>query len=207
MLLKGKGIYLVVLLFILSSLACSLSAARQQVQSAAETASSVKTQVGGVVNAGSSLIDTAQALATERPGILETAQTLATKGAPVISTIQAVATNSPGLVATAQAFIAEQLPTGEPPTDIPILAQDQVFSYFGSSQYIFYTTPTQYPEVLSFYESQMESNGWELDQTDSHEYANAAELVYIKGTRTATINLSLNPLSNTSAIAISISNH
>jgi hypothetical protein len=207
MLLKGKGIYLVVLLFILSSLACSLSAARQQAQSAAETASSVKTQVGGVVNAGSSLIDTAQALATEHSGILETAQTLATKGSPVISTIQAVATNSPGLVATAQAFIAEQLPTGEPPTDIPILAQDQVFNYFGSSQYIFYTTPTQYPEVLSFYQTQMESNGWELDQTDSHEYANAAELVYLKGTRTATLNLSLNPLSNTSVIAISISNH
>jgi len=205
--MKRKEFFLVVLLLIFSSLACSLSATRQQVQSAAETASSVKTQVGGVVNAGSSLINTAQALTTERPGILETAQSMATQGAPLLSTIQAVATNSPGLVGTAQNFLVEQLPSGEPPTDIPILAQDQVYNYFGSSQYIFYTTPTQYTEVLGFYQSQMESNDWELDQTESHEYANAAELVYLKGSRTATINLSLNPLNNTSVIAISLSSH
>jgi hypothetical protein len=205
--MKSKEFYLVVSLLILSSLACSLSATRQQVQSAAETASSVKTQVGGVVNAGSSLINTAQALTTERPGILETAQNMATQGAPLLSTIQAVATNSPGLVGTAQSFLVEQLPSGEPPTDIPILAQDQVYNYFGSSQYIFYTTPTQYAEVLDFYQTQMESNDWELDQTETHEYANAAELVYLKGSRTATINLSLNPLNNTSVIAISLSSH
>jgi hypothetical protein len=205
--MKRKEFFLVVLLLILSSLACSLSTTRQQVQSAAETASSLKTQVGGVVNAGSSLMNTAQALTTERPGILETAQNMATQGAPLLSTIQAVATNSPGLVGTAQSFLVEQLPSGEPPTDIPILAQDQVYNYFGSSQYIFYTTPTQYAEVLGFYQSQMENNDWELDQTESHEYANAAELVYLKGSRTATINLSLNPLNNTSVIAISLSNH
>jgi hypothetical protein len=203
--MKGKMIFPIVLLLILSSLACSLTAARQQVQTAAETASSVKTQVSGVVNEGSSLINTAQALATERPGILETAQAIATKGAPVISTIQAVTTNSPGLVGTAQTFLGEQLPSGEPPTDIPILAQDQVYNYFGSSQYVFYTTPTQYTEVLAFYQTQMPANGWEIDQTESHEYANAAELVYMKGTRSVTINLSLNPLNNTSVVVISIS--
>jgi hypothetical protein len=205
--MKRKEFYLVILLLVLSSLACSLSATSHQVQSVAETASSVKTQVGGVVNAGSSLINTAQALTTERPGILETAQNMATQGAPLLSTIQAVATNSPGLVGTAQSFLVEQLPSGEPPTDIPILAQDQVYNYFGSSQYIFYTTPTQYAEVLGFYQTQMESNDWELDQTETHEYANAAELVYLKGSRTATINLSLNPLNNTSVIAISLSSH
>lgn len=178
--MKRKEFYLVVLLLILTSLACSLSSTRQQVQSVVETASSVKTQVDGVVSAGSSLINTAQALTTERPGILETAQSMATQGAPLLSTIQAVATNSPGLVGTAQNFLVEQLPSGEPPTDIPILAQDQVYNYFGSSQYIFYTTPTQYAEVLDFYQSQMENNDWELDQTESHEYANAAELVYQK---------------------------
>jgi hypothetical protein len=205
--MKRKEFFLVVLLLITSTLACSLSATRQQVQSVAETASSVKTQVGGVVNAGSSLINTAQALTTERPGILETAQTMATQGAPLLSTIQAVATNSPGLVGTAQSYLVEQLPSGEPPTDIPILTQDQVYNYFGSSQYIFYTTPTQYAEVLGFYKSEMESDGWELDQNETHEYANAAELTYIKGSRVATINLSLNPLNNTSVIAISLSTH
>jgi hypothetical protein len=204
---RKKPIYLVVLLLIMGSLACSLSSTRQQVQTAAQTASSVKTQVSGLVNAGSSLINTAQALATEHPSILETVQTIATQGVPVISTIQAVATNNPGLVQTAQAIIAEELPTGEPPADVPILAQDQVYNYFGSSQYIFYTSPTQYPQMLAFYQSQMPISGWVLDQTESQEYANATKLVYTKDIRTATINLSLNPLNNTSVIVISISNH
>jgi hypothetical protein len=204
---RKKPIYLVVLLLIMGSLACSLSSTRQQVQTAAQTASSVKTQIGGLVNAGSSLINTAQALATEHPSILETVQTIATQGVPVISTIQAVATNNPGLVQTAQAIIAEELPTGEPPADVPILAQDQVYNYFGSSQYIFYTSPTQYPQMLAFYQSQMPISGWILDQAESQEYANAAKLVYTKDIRTATINLSLNPLNHTSVIVISISNH
>jgi hypothetical protein len=202
-----KSFYLVILLLIVSTLACSLSSTRQQVQIAAQTASSLKTQVGGLVNAGSSLINTAQALATERPGILETVQAIATQGAPVISTIQAVATNSPGLVKTAQAIIAQELPTGEPPGDVPIPSQDQVYNYFGSSQYIFYTTPTKYPQVLAFYQSEMPDYGWQLDQAGSHEYANAAELVYAKDSRTATINLSLNPLNNTSVVVISISTY
>jgi uncharacterized protein YoxC len=202
-----KSIYLLILVLIASTLACSLTSTRQQVQTVAKTASSVKTEVGGLVNAGSSLIKTAQGLATEHPGILETVQAIATQGAPVISTIQAVATNNPNLVQTAQAIIAQEIPTGEPPGDIPVLDPGQVHNYFGSSQYIFYTTPTQYFQVFAFYQSEMPYHGWRLDQVKSHEYANAAELVYTKDTRTATINLSLNPLNNTSVIAISISNH
>ncbi|MFZ2095523.1 MAG: hypothetical protein WAV05_02685 [Anaerolineales bacterium] len=204
---RKKLIYLLILVLVASNLACSLTSTRQQVQTAAQTVSSVKTEVGGLVNAGSSLIKTAQGLATEHPGILETVQAIATQGAPVISTIQAVATNNPSLVQTAQAIIAQEIPTGEPPGDIPVLNPDQVYNYFGSSQYIFYTTPTQYPQVFAFYQSEMPDHGWQVDQVKSHEYANAAELVYTKDTRTATINLSLNPLNNTSVIAISISNH
>lgn len=204
---KNKRIYLLISLLLASSLACSLSSTRQQVQSAAETASSIKNKIVGVVDTGSSLINTAQALASQHPGILETAQAVATQGAPVISTVQAVATNSPGLVQTAQALIAQEIPTGEPPSDIPLLAQDQVYNYFGSSQYIFYTTPASYPQVLAFYQSQMPEQGWQLNQTDSHYYAQASELVYSKDTRTVTMNLSFNPLNNNSVIVIDITYH
>ena len=204
---EKKSIYLVILLLVVSSLACSISGIRQQAQTAVQTAITLRTEVGGYVNTGSSLIKTAQAIATEHPGVLGTAKAIATQGASMISTIQAVATYSPGLVQTAQAFIGQEIPTGEPPADIPILPQDQVQNYFGSSQYIFYNSPTKYSQVLEFYQTEMANNGWQFLQNDSHEYANAAQMNYFKDTRTATINLSLNPLTNTTVVVINILIH
>jgi len=204
---EKKSIYLVIILLIASTLACSISGVRQQAQSAVQTAITLRTEVGGVVNAGSSLIKTAQAIATEHPGVLETAKAITTQGASVISTIQAVATYNPGLVQTAQAFIGQEIPTGEPPSDIPIMPQDQIYNFFGSSQYIFYTCPTQYSLVLVFYTTEMLDNGWQFLQNDSHEYANAAQLNYFKDTRTTTVNLSLNPLNNTTVVVINILTH
>lgn len=204
---EKKSIYLVILLFVVSNLACSISGIRQQAQTAVQTAITLRTEVGGFVNTGSSLIKTAQTIATEHPGVLGTAKAIATQGASVISTIQAVATYSPGLVQTAQAFIGQEIPTGEPPADIPILPQDQVQNYFGSSEYIFYNSPTKYSQVLEFYQTDMANNGWQFLQNDSHEYANAAQMNYFKDTRTATINLSLNPLTNTTVVVINILIH
>ena len=204
---EKKSIYLVILLLVVSSLACSISGIRQQAQTAVQTAITLRTEVGGYVNTGSSLIKTAQAIATEHPGVLGTAKAIATQGASMISTIQAVATYSPGLVQTAQAFIGQEIPTGEPPADIPILPQDQVQNYFGSSQYIFYNSPTKYSQVLEFYQTEMANNGWQFLQNDSHEYANAAQMNYFKDTRTATINLSLNPLTTTTVVVINILIH
>jgi len=204
---EKKSIYLVILLLVVSSLACSISGIRQQAQTAVQTAITLRTEVGGYVNTGSSLIKTAQAIATEHPGVLGTAKAIATQGASMISTIQAVATYSPGLVQTAQAFIGQEIPTGEPPADIPILPQDQVQNYFGSSQYIFYNSPTKYSQVLEFYQTEMANNGWQFLQNDSHEYANAAQMNYFKDARTATINLSLNPLTTTTVVVINILIH
>lgn len=199
--------YLFLLILMAASLACSISGIQQQAATAKQTADTLKTDVGGVVAAGGSIINTAEALATQHPGILETVQSVATQGAPLISTIQAVATYNPGLVQTAQAVIQKEIPTGEPPGDIPVLNRDQLHDYFGSSQYIFYTSPSQYTEVLQFYQTEMPNNGWQLNQNDSHDYSNAAQLVYEKDNRTATINLSLNPLNNTTVVVINISSH
>ncbi len=197
-----KIIFLIILILTVSTIACSISNVQQQAQTAVQTAINLRTEVGGVVNTGSSLIKTAQAIATEHPGVLETAKAIATQGAPVISTIQAVATYNPGLVQTAQAIIQQEIPTGEPPTDVPILDRDQVYNYFGSSQYIFYTSSIQYSQVLEFYKIEMPNNGWQFLENDSHGYANAAQLNYFKDARTATVNLSLNPLNNTSVVVI-----
>jgi len=204
---RKKSIHLVILILMVSTLACSISGVRKQAQTAVQTAITLRTEVSGVVNVGSSLIKTAQAIATEHPGVLETAKAIATQGAPLLSTIQAVATYNPGLVQTAQAVIGQEIPAGEPPTDIPIINQDQVNNYYGSSTYIFYTSPTPYSQVLEFYKTKMPNNDWQYLQNDSHEYANAAQLNYYKDTRLSTVNLSLNPLNNLTVVVINILTH
>jgi hypothetical protein len=96
----------------------------------------------------------------------------------MISTVQAVATENPGLVQTAQAIIQQELPAGEAPADIPIINPDKTENYFGSSQYIIYTTPIDYTQVLDFYRTEMPNNGWQFLENDSHEFARAAQLNY-----------------------------
>jgi hypothetical protein len=188
-----------------TALACSISGVRQKATTIQETANMIKTEVGGVVAAGGSILKTAAALGTQHPGILATVQAVATQGAPLLSTIEAVSTNNPSLVQTAQSIIHQEIPTGEPAGDIPILNRDQLHDYFGSSRYIFYTSSNQYSDVLQFYQTEMANNGWHFNQNASHEYSNAAQLVYDKDIRTATVNLSLNPLNNTTVVVITIS--
>jgi hypothetical protein len=204
---RNKPIYLILLMLFVGTIACSFSGARQQAQTIEQTALALRTDIGGIITAGGSLIKTSQALETQHPGILETVKALATQGAPMISTIQAVATDNPGLVQTAQALIAQEIPTGEPPPDIPIINREKADNYFGSSQYIIYTSPVEYSQVLDFYKTEMPNNGWQFLESDSHVYANAAQLNYYKDTRTATINLSRNPLNNSSVVVINIITH
>jgi uncharacterized protein YoxC len=201
---NNKPFFLIIMILITTTLACSISGVSKQAKSIEETTQALRTEVAGIVTAGGSLIQTAQALETEHPGILETVNSITTQGAPMISTIQAVGTNNPGLVQTAQALVIQEIPTGEPPTDIPIFNRDQAVNYFGSSQYIFYISPTEYTQVLEFYKTQMPDNGWQYLESDSHEYANAAQLNYYKDNRISTINLSINPLNSTTVIVISI---
>jgi|WetSurSiteA1Bulk_404760.scaffolds.fasta_scaffold00283_4 hypothetical protein len=201
----GKYLIIIFLLLMATTLACSIFGVSKQALSVENTAQAIRTDVGGIISAGGSLINTAQALETQHPGVLETAKAIPTQMAPVLGTIQAVATSNPGLVQTAQTFVEQGIPTGEPPIDIPIYNRDQVQNYFGSSQYIFYITPTEYAQILEFYKTQMPLNDWQYVEADSNEFANAAQLYYAKDNRTTTIDLSVNPLNNTTVVVISTS--
>jgi hypothetical protein len=197
-------IYIAILALLATTLACSISGIGQKATTAKQTANAIETDVGGVVAAGGSIINTAEAIGTQHPGIVETVKSVATQGAPLLSTIEGVATNNPGLVQTAQALIQKEIPTGEPPSDIPVMNRDQLNDFLGSSQYIFYTSPNKYADVLKFYQTEMPNNDWQLNQNKSHDFSNAAQLVYEKGNRTATVNLSLNPLNNTTVVVIDV---
>jgi hypothetical protein len=197
-------IYLSISVIMITLLACSLSGIQQSASSAKQTSEALKTDVSGIVAQGGALLNTAQALETQHPGIIGTVKAISTQGAPILSTIQAAGTYSPGLVQTAQAVIQNEIPTGEPPSDIPILNRDQVKDYFGSSQYVFYISPSAYADVMQFYQTEMPNNGWQYIESESHEYANAAHLVYTKDNLTATIDISANPLNNTTVIVINL---
>jgi hypothetical protein len=187
-----------------TALACSISCVQHKATSAKQTVNALQTDVRGIAAAGQSIINTAATLGTQHPGILETVKAVATQGAPLLSTIQAAGTYNPGLVQTAQAIIRNEIPTGEPPGDVPVMNRDQLRDFFGSSNYIFYSTAIEYSEVLQFYQAQMPNNGWQYLEYDSHEYANAAQLVYQKDNRSVSINLSANPLNNTTVVVINI---
>jgi hypothetical protein len=149
-------------------------------------------------------METAQGLETQHPGVLATVKSLGTQAAPVLDALQAVATDQPDLIQTARAAIQGEIPSGEPPTDIPLLEHQQMQDFFGSSQYIFYVSSSTFGYVMDFYLTSMPANGWEYLEDESHQYPNAAQLVYEKDTRRATVNLSVNPLSNTTSIIINI---
>ncbi len=202
---RNSPIFVVIFTLILATLACSTSSLQSKANNAEKTANAFRTQVGGVVSQGNSLLQTARAVETQHPGILATVEAVGTHAAPLLGTLQAVGTNSPGLVQTAQALIQNKLPTGQPPDDIPIYNRDLAQDFFGSSQYIFYSSPSQYAQVLNFYQVEMPHNGWQYVESASHLYSNAAELKFSKDNRNATVNLSLNPLNNTTVIVIDVS--
>jgi hypothetical protein len=201
---KNMPISLALFAAVLATLACSLSGLQQGASTVKQTSVALQTDVSGIVSQGSSLIKTAQALETEHPGIIGTVKAVATQGAPLLSTLEGVGTNSPGLVQTAQAAFQNEIPTGEPPADVPIFNRNEAQSFIGYSQYIFYISPNPYQDVLQFYTTEMPNNGWQYQENESHEYANAAQLNYTKDNRTASVNLSINPLNNTTAVVINL---
>jgi len=197
-------LYYLSFLLLAAALACSLSDIGQKISAADQTARAIRTNVSGAVTVGSSIIDTAQAIEAQSRAVIETVKAFADKGAPLLNTIEAAATQNPDYVQTAQAIFKEEIPTGEPPPDIPLLDEAQMEDYFGSSRYIFYITPVKYPQVLAFYQIEMADNGWQYLESESSEYAQAAQLKFNKDTRTAVINLSFNTLNNTTVVIISI---
>jgi hypothetical protein len=203
-LVKPRRIFLTLAILTSATLACSLNVVRQKVNSIEGTAVAIVSGINEVIHTGGSLIETAQAIQTQKANIIETARAIATQGAPLVATIQAATTHHPGLVQTAKALINQDVPSGDLPSDIPIILPDHIDSLFTSSQYIFYTCAVEYTQILDFYKIEMPVNGWQYLVDDSQEYAQAAQLSYSKDTRIATVNLSRNPLNDSSVVVINI---
>jgi hypothetical protein len=193
--------------FLLSlTLACNLiSNVSNQVNEVKDTAVSVATQVGE----GQKWLGTAKAVATEvgNSGLLETAQVYATQvgESGFLETAQAYATeNGPGMIETAKA-IATQIPsnTGEIPDDIPVVPGENE-ELFGSNELVSYTTGMDFNAVVDFYKTEMPNNGWEKGDQDSLETSNIAYLYFKKQNRSASVVISINPLTSKTLVVITI---
>ncbi|MGE5123100.1 MAG: hypothetical protein ACM3H7_01160 [Acidobacteriaceae bacterium] len=185
-------------------MACSISGIGQGIKSAEQTSRGVRTKISGAVTVGSSIIENAQTFEAQSRAVIATVKAVTTQEAPIISTGEAAATQFPQYIQTVQAIFKDEIPSGEPPSDIPLQDMAQMEDFFASSQYIFYITPVKYAQVLSFYRIGMADNGWEYQQDESSEYAQATQMIFYKDSRTAVVNLSYNTLNNTTVVIITI---
>lgn len=164
----------------------------------AETARALATQKGP------ELLDTAQALVTEQAPVLETMQSAFTQEGPALAeTAKALATEvGPEIQATAQA-LQTQMASGQVPPDIPLAAGEKQHLYL-SPEVISYGTSLSLKEVMEFYEQSMPLQGWEKDLNGTVVSDIAAVLLYKKGARQAIITLSINPITNSTLVLITL---
>jgi predicted small secreted protein len=182
-----------------------------------ETAQALATEVGdsGLVQTaqafateqGPALLQTVESVATEQgPAIAETARAFATQEVPgMVETVQAAATQAgPGLMETAQALATQAASSlGEAPADIPLIEGERS-QFYGIENLVFYITPATYTDALAFYKEQMPDNGWEKTDQGTLEGDNAAVLMFKKGSRSASVALSINPVDDHTVVLITI---
>lgn len=170
-------------------------------KSLAETA-----QIFATVN-GSKLLGTAQAYATQNPWVLETARAFVTQQGPaLVSTAQALATQRPDLLSTVQAAATQlgQESPNTPPADIPILPTDQIESFYGDRNTVSYFTTRAYPEVVSFYKTEMLNKGWTPVAEGTVESDGLAVLNYTRLNTNSRLIISYNSASNRTSVMVTI---
>ncbi len=167
------------------------------------TAEYYATQIGE-----SGFVGTAQAMATQvgESGALQTVQAMVTSQAPgILETLQAVATQEgPSLLQTGQAMITDLPPViNQTPTDVPVLSGEKE-NFYSTNETVSYLTTTKYADVLNFYKTEMNNNGWVKQDQNSVETENAAVLYYEKGDKTASVTLSVNTTNSKTVVLIYI---
>jgi len=154
------------------------------------------------------MVGTIQALATEadESGLLATAQAFATAQGPgLVQTALAVATQQgPEILSTAQTYIT-QLAPGNAPADIPVIEGDKQMS-FQSNALVSYVIGKPIADVVEFYKEQMPANGWTKREQEWLESPAAANLVYEKPDRRASVVLSVSPGGGETIVLITIEN-
>ena len=196
---KYKYLWFVSVMIIIS-ISCSTI---NRINKAKQTVQAVASQAQGLATEGSDLLKTveasgalltAQAYTTQEiPGLLKTAETFATTHPDLIETGWAIATQA-----------AQGASPNEPPSDIPILAQEYINHLYGTRELVSYFTTIPLQKVVDFYKTEMLNNGWESISNGTSVTQSIAVLNYGKTNHTAQVVITLNPIENNTSVLITI---
>jgi hypothetical protein len=89
------------------------------------------------------------------------------------------------------------------PDDVPVFDGNNE-NFFASADVVTYLTDAPYADVVAFYRSEMESNGWTIDDTLSTEFGEIAALTYHKDDRTATVSILTDTSSGKTLVAVNL---
>ena len=196
---KYKYLWLVSVMIIIS-ISCSTI---NRINKAKQTVQAIASQAQGLATEGSDLLKTAEA-----SGPLQTAQAYATQEIPgLLKTAEAFATSHPDLIETGWAVatqVAQGASPNEPPSDIPILPQEQIDHLYGTREMVSYFTKIPILKVVEFYKTEMLNNGWESISNGTSVTQSIAVLNYEKIDQTAQIVITLNPIENNTSVLITI---
>jgi hypothetical protein len=164
---------------------------------------------GSAVNDAQATADALQTEAAEQFGDPQaTADAALTEAAGVFDDL----TTPEGEEPTEESGTDEEEPTeapldipgsGEAPDDVPVFEGNNE-NFFGSADVVTYLTDGSYDDLVAFYRSEMEANGWTLDETLSTEFGGIAALTYNKDNRTATVSILTDTSSGKTLVAVNI---
>jgi hypothetical protein len=93
--------------------------------------------------------------------------------------------------------------SGDAPEDVPVMEGD-LENFYAQADVVTYLTESPYADVLAFYKTEMEANGWTNDPSLSTEFGEIATLSYNKDNRTATVSILTDVTSGKTLVAVNI---
>jgi len=189
----GKPIVILVCIWLITSMACRTI---NKVNSVKNTAEALATQAKSISDE------------IEKSGALKTAAAFTSKELPnLVKTAEAYVTQNPDLAQTASAYataVVANPSENKPPTDIPILPQDEMEEYYGTREMVTYQTEITYDKVVQYYKSEMIKNGWESVQDGTIITEDVAVMNYQKDIRILQIIININPVDGKTVVLITI---
>lgn len=89
------------------------------------------------------------------------------------------------------------------PDDVPVFDGNNE-NFFASADVVTYLADAPYADVVAFYKTEMEANGWAYNATLSSEFGEIAALTYNKDNRTATVSVLADSGSGKTLVAVNI---
>lgn len=95
--------------------------------------------------------------------------------------------------------------SGDGPEDVPVFVGASANeNFFASADVVTYLADGPYADVVTFYKTEMEANGWAYNASLSTEFGEIAALTYTKDNRSATVSILTDTSTNKTLVAVNI---